>query len=506
MALIPLNQQFHTQSGDIDTSNKGSKLANSGRSSFTMQDIVDTVGGVDSKSSVFVKADGTPQENGAALLAAYADAAAKSLNTLGVYAATGGASFHLGGGDYIVFGPIDNLPSTVILNKNYTATFGTTPAQTLVWRATSLESTTARFLITDTQGVPQTSLTLDTSQLPVYGGDAIKSTLIIGPGRYELPSDLVVEDLVSITSLTGENDVFIYGANVIIKGVANFPGVNFSNFQVGDQESNPSNGKFFIEDGLTDTIFKNIISPHFHSFNNEAGGGNMSGTFIDCIGGSFGGYVGGHASGTFINCKGQGSSFGAGGGAITSGYFEGCTIDPDSTNSTAAAYGSFSTQCGGTFVNCTSLRSSFGNNCDDVIAYFENCRSYGFNSFGSQSDKNSGTFINCHALPDIENNISGGNFGSKHTTTVAADTEDSKYYYCTATGGENFGSFYGDASKTAYGTYIGCISEGAFEKSFGEEVKGNLFNCVVQDGTYATVGTGKIRNSIDGSFNIITLN
>ncbi len=80
MTLIPLNQQFHTQSGDIDTSNKGSKLANSGRSSFTMQDIVDTVGGVDSKSSVFVKADGTPQENGAALLAAYAEAAAKSVN------------------------------------------------------------------------------------------------------------------------------------------------------------------------------------------------------------------------------------------------------------------------------------------------------------------------------------------------------------------------------------------------------------------------------------------
>ena len=44
MALIPLNQQFHTQSGDIDTSNKGSELANSSRSSFTMKDIADTVG------------------------------------------------------------------------------------------------------------------------------------------------------------------------------------------------------------------------------------------------------------------------------------------------------------------------------------------------------------------------------------------------------------------------------------------------------------------------------
>jgi len=96
--------------------------------------IVDTVGGVDSKSSVFVKADGTPQENGAALLAAYTEAAAKSLNTLGVYSATSGASFDIGSGGYIILGPINNLPSTVILNANYTATYGTTPAQTLVWR------------------------------------------------------------------------------------------------------------------------------------------------------------------------------------------------------------------------------------------------------------------------------------------------------------------------------------------------------------------------------------
>jgi hypothetical protein len=505
MALIPLNQQFHTQSGDIDTSNKGSQLANSGRSSFTMQDIVDTVGGVDSESSVFVKADGTPQENGAALLAAYDKAAAKSLNTLGVYSATSGASFNIGSGNYIVLAPITNLPSTVILNKNYTATYGTTPAQTLVWRTTALSSGSGTFLITDTSGVPQSGLTLDPSQLPVYGGEAIKSTLIIGPGLYELPSDLVVEDLVSITSLTGENDVFIYGSNVIIKGVANFPGVNFSNFQVGDQADGAGNGKFFIEDGLNDTIFKNIISQHFYSFNNEAGGGNMSGTFIDCKGGSFGGSLGGNASGTFINCEGIGSSFGAGGGAISSGYFEGCSIDPDN-GSSSGAYGSFSTQCGGTFINCTSYRSSFGDNSDDVIAYFENCRSYGFQNFGCASDKNSGTFINCHALPDITTNNSGANFGSRPTSTVAADTEDSKYYYCTATGGENFGSTYLDAAKTAYGTYIGCISEGSSKKSFGEEVKGNLFNCVVQDGTYATVGTGKIRNSLDGSFNIITLN
>jgi len=44
MAIIPNGQQFHTQSADVNTKNKGSAQANSRRKSFTMQDIIDTVG------------------------------------------------------------------------------------------------------------------------------------------------------------------------------------------------------------------------------------------------------------------------------------------------------------------------------------------------------------------------------------------------------------------------------------------------------------------------------
>ena len=44
MAIIPNGQQFHTQSADVNTTNKGSAQANSRRRSFTMQDIIDTVG------------------------------------------------------------------------------------------------------------------------------------------------------------------------------------------------------------------------------------------------------------------------------------------------------------------------------------------------------------------------------------------------------------------------------------------------------------------------------
>jgi hypothetical protein len=43
MPNIPVTQKFHTVSGDVDTENKGSALANSDRAVFTMQDIINTV-------------------------------------------------------------------------------------------------------------------------------------------------------------------------------------------------------------------------------------------------------------------------------------------------------------------------------------------------------------------------------------------------------------------------------------------------------------------------------
>ena len=43
MAIIPSTQKFHTVSAKVDTVNRGSKLANSGREAVTMQDIVDSV-------------------------------------------------------------------------------------------------------------------------------------------------------------------------------------------------------------------------------------------------------------------------------------------------------------------------------------------------------------------------------------------------------------------------------------------------------------------------------
>jgi hypothetical protein len=51
MAVIPNTQKFHTVAGTVDTENKGSAQLNAKREAFTMQDIIDTVGGVDIKKN-----------------------------------------------------------------------------------------------------------------------------------------------------------------------------------------------------------------------------------------------------------------------------------------------------------------------------------------------------------------------------------------------------------------------------------------------------------------------
>jgi len=495
MAIIPNGQQFNTVSASEVLKETGSAFSNDKKRVYSMQDIADTVGGVDSKVSVYVKADGTPQENGVALLAAYADAAAKSTNNTTVAPYSVASFIDQGNGDYLI--NFNTAPSDVILKKNYYANYGTTPAQELIYRINNnVFANFYSFFITDIFGNPALNLTFDTSGVPVFSGGATLSTLIVGPGQYDLPSDLVTgQDAVSIVSLTGERDVHISGADIKVSTESNAIGRIFSGLDLGTEQN------FFIEDGLTDVTFKNIKSRKTFSFGNVGGGGNMSGTFIDCEGGSFSfaSHTNSHASGTFINCKADTNSFGSLG--ITSGFFEGCFINASSPDYEFQfnCFGESSVQNGGTFINCTGRKNCFGSDSENVIALYENCRSYGDDCFGSSSDKNSGTFINCHVHDVMNLNPFGKNFGSASTSAVDADTNQSRYYYCTATGDNNFGAAAGDQSSR--GTYIGCISEGS---GFGSD--GVVINCVIGSGSYTTSGSGIIRNSIDGSYNTINLN
>jgi hypothetical protein len=90
MAVIPSGQKFHTVSSEVQTFERGSALANSQREIFTMQDIIDTVGGGGGGKGtnyVVVAADKTPIENGSAFKSAYSEAVASTPNDepLGFY-------------------------------------------------------------------------------------------------------------------------------------------------------------------------------------------------------------------------------------------------------------------------------------------------------------------------------------------------------------------------------------------------------------------------------------
>ena len=450
--------------------------------------------------SVYVSALGTPAQNGVDLLAGYVEASSKvsinnQVNSLAIQFA-----FASGGvGEYIIFFPAGQTPTGLVLNTNYTVTYGTTPAQTLVWRIIQLDlGGRPTVLITDTSGNPQAGLTIDTSAVPMLQGSTTTSTLIIGPGEYDIATPLVIDNYVSVVSLTGQKDVIISGGDVQVTAGANIENEIICGLYLKDS-------KFIVDSGLDLITFKNIKALAENSFDNiSVPGGSLSGTFIDCEGGrySFASSLGANASGAFIGCKGDAYSFGSS-SAITSGRF----IDCD--NSVGNGFGQDSQQAGGYFKNCTG-GNSFGGSSDNVNAVFDSCNS-GQNSFAWRSTINSGTFRNCHtASSSTDGSGNGSSFGAIPIIGAGGAAPDHSlafYYNCTALGSRNFGS---GSTPPAPSTYIGCVSRGyAFGASNAAgtgDVYGKLFNCYVEQANYPTSGPGKIRNSIDQNFTITTLN
>jgi hypothetical protein len=453
MATIPNTQKFHTVKGSVDTVERGSAQFSMDRDIYTMQDILDTVvhpgSGVAGASSIYVPGTGTATENGTALIAGYADAVAK------------------------------------------------------------------------------------------IAGAIASTTLILGPGDYTLPSSLVINDKVSVVSLTGQQDVVIDGFDVQVSSGANFTSTLIAGLKI------ISTYRFIVDTALANITVKNVLARGQYSFDSASAGGNLSGTFIDCTGGvnSFGSRPGSNASGTFIGCDARtasalsnGKGFGSTGTA--SGYFKDCGSRTSSMNfgwqaqaisgyfincvSSNYSFGYSATNVTGQFNYCTAEQQSFGYDGDTVSGKFYHCIagdssfgssvntsnsgqyygciSTGTNSFGSGSLENSGQYHNCTS--------GSGSFGSNSTGTQA-QTTNAAYYNCIAEGSGNFGSHANPAGTPtiANSFYMGCK---AYTDSFGKGSSSNqgtygvVYNCRVEANPYAPVaGSGKIRNSIDNSYNLI---
>jgi hypothetical protein len=358
-------------------------------------------------------------------------------------------------------------------------------------------------------------------------------TVLVAPGKYYNASPAVFPladgqfefstDYVDVVSLTGNPDVFLSGISVgglsYIKGMNTSEAISLGGVQAGFNliDSKPNQkiencigGNYsFGWGGNVDGTFINCIggSGSFASVTTttppmgitDLGTGNIGGIFINCEAGSnsFGNYTvmtgANNLTGTFTNCKAGSSSFGNDqfimGGTTLSGLFTNCSAGPGSFG------GGQSSILAGTFTNCNGGFNSFGG---DTSGVFNNCES-GDYSFSSSGKVASGIYTNCKA-----GNYSFGPGGGVNATGI--------FTYCKA-GSDSFGSGTGTftnceagdysfgASNLADGIYNKCIAgSNSFGTNMGPSISGQLYFCRLTSGTFQTVtGAGKTVYCVDGN-------
>jgi len=280
MAIIPLNQKFHTIENSVVTKERGSSLVNSQKEIYVTQDIIDTVSasiiGLGGTQYVFVKADGTDLQNAAELQAAYVTAQGMSPS-------------------------ITNRITVIAAPGNY-------------------DFSTANFEM-DTQYIDLVSL--DGNRSIVFNGlntieitanDVFVRGVDVGTLNFTIATSL---NLLKVENCRGGNNSFVSGD--IASGT-------FTNCTGGDDS--------FGGQGTASGVFNSCIGGDY-SF----GGGNWaSGVFNSCTGGDFSFGGGGTASGVFNSCIGGYGSFGGDGGTLD-GFLYYCRLTSGGTFETVSGGG-----------------------------------------------------------------------------------------------------------------------------------------------------------------------
>ena len=329
-----------------------------------------------------------------------------------------------------------------------------------------------------------------------------RATLILMPGNYTFSQyytfDVEFVDIIGLGSQTKK-------PSVIIQGTFDVEGDTYFHLTFNANDMRVS-GLSFLEQA-----FYNAGNKPLQIFQNCTGGDycfglnvNLSGTFIDCIGGvqSFGSGGGGNASGTFINCVAGYGGFG-GGGEVASGTFTNCTGGSYAFGGEGNATGTF-TNCvagfggfagvggiaSGVFVDCTGEDNCFGGNGAIASGSFEGCIA-GVYSFGGNEGTASGTFTNCIA----------GIYSFGGTEGTASGT----FTNCKSEAGGSFGGTDGTAS----GVFRNCIAGDASFGLDGGISNGQFYNCqsiVFRSGAVLTAPTSGFavqQNCSDDLGNII---
>ena len=249
----------------------------------------------------------------------------------------------------------------------------------------------------------------------------------------------------------------------------------------------------YIQSNLSNLTFKNCKALGDNSFSIEPSGtGSISGTFEDCTGAfrSFGGGTGVTASGLFIRCTSTGSNA-FGGNGSTSGYFEYCGGAINSTGTLSLpgnSFGKTGLNVNGYFYYCSAGNQSFASeNTGATNAEFYYCKA-GAQSFAYRNSNNDGKFYNC---------TSTGTqcFGSNPLSGDLA--ANALYYNCSA--GTIAQSAVGSSSK-----FYGCHAITSWA-SYSAGNNGLAYNCSFGafGGQGSVSGTGKYRNCLNSSLTII---
>ena len=305
MSTIPLGTQFIGLASTVNTVERRSSLINNESAPYTMQDIIDTVGGrLEGTQYVFVAADGTDVQNAAELQAAYVTAQSMSpsaTNRITVIAAPGSYNFStvnfIMNTEYIDLVSLDGNKSIVFNGSN---TIEITANDVFV---RGVDVGTLNFTIANSLNLLRVE-NCSGGYSSFGGANTASGTFTSCSGGYaSFGGDGGTADG-TFTNCTGEENSF-GGGGGIASGV-------FTNCTGGDYS--------FGGGGDASGVFNNCTGVDY-SFGGDSG--TASGTFNSCIGGnkSLGGQ--GTADGTFTDCTGGDSSFGGGGGTA-SGTFNSC--------------------------------------------------------------------------------------------------------------------------------------------------------------------------------------
>lgn len=452
-------------------------------------------GGVDGSNSVYVKPTGTASANGVLLLAGLTDAISKIVTST-----VPGSNIAMG--FYQSLGPgqyegIAQNPVSFSAGPQYSATLNGSAVLITVTSVGNAGPDTFEFDITDTSGNPFTIT--GNPDFPTPATTSITpSTLIIAPGDYSIASDFILNNLVNVTSLTGQADVNITTSNVKIQS-----GANSSSNPISIVGLNLVDKSIYVESNLSFVSFKNCTALGANSFSIEPSGtGSISSRFENCIGAfrSFGGGVGVTASGLFIRCKvasgvTNGGAFG--GKGSTSGRFEYCGgASMDVASGSIFIPGNMFCEegvtCGGFFYYCVARTSSFAsNNTGATTADFYYC--IGANtSFAYRNTNNSGQFYNC-----VANDNGNQAFGSNPQGGDLA--ANARYVNCSSDGSIAQAAagissrFYNCHARLSWNGYSAGNNGLAYNCSFGTS----------SSSQGSVSGTGKYRNCLDNNFALV---